>query len=61
MKKQEAIEFLWKDYHPFDKVSLGRKYFPNKHFSEITIEDINEIVIKENPNVFSSDNKNIEG
>lgn len=48
MTKQQIINFHWSEYHPLDCVALGRKYFPNKKYWELTQNDINIIVTKEN-------------
>lgn len=47
MKDQEIIDFIWNDYHPLTRVELGRKHFPDKKYWELTQENINEIVTKE--------------
>ena len=48
MTQKEIIDFLWDDYHPLTRVGLGRKYFPEKKYWELTQENINKIVTTEN-------------
>jgi hypothetical protein len=44
MSPREIAMFRWNDLHPLDRVDLGRKYFPDRHYSSLTGREIEEIM-----------------
>lgn len=44
MTPREIAMFRWNDLHPLDRVDLGRKYFPDRHYSSLTGREIEEIM-----------------
>lgn len=41
--ERDFVQLWWDDLHPLEGVELGKKYFPDKHYSDITKEDIQVI------------------
>lgn len=46
-QEKDYVSIWWNDMHPFEHIEIFRKYFPEKHYSNITKDDVNSIFEKE--------------
>lgn len=45
----KMLDLWWSTLHPFDKVEVSKKHFPEKHFGDITADDIMQMFQKDFP------------
>lgn len=44
----QTLDLWWSDLHPLDRVEISKKHFPEKHYSDITSDDIIQMFDKRN-------------